>query len=269
MTDASSTYEIDSINAAVKAHISTASSTLFKRKRFGMISWDGDFADTLVAIGEISFERCQMCFERHSALDAEGNLKKFLPWMAAVCIATGRSQAILGTSMLRKPFLLASAEHVGQVSLFSDTLVQDFDPEDRGQLEQAINAGLVVLRAVSGFGVRMESPDLSTRSRVNDPQGWVWERVNVLFVCDEVVDTVRSIMENYIGERQTDTPLAVVQTSINDSMDVFRPGSGNGAIEFGRVLKVEKIGTGYKAKIQIKPVEAIEAMILDVEAVRE
>jgi len=268
ITDPLSSYTIDSILAAVKAHVSTASGSLFKKERFGISSYDSDFSEAVVKVGELGYERMQLMFQRHSALDADGSLQTFLPWMASCAVAAGRSQSVLGTSMLRKPFLLSSADHVGQLSLYTDTLTQDFEPDDRGELEEAIASGLVVFRAVSGFGVRMESPDLSTRSRVNDPEGWVWERVNVLFTTDEVRQTVRSVLENFIGNRQVDTPLAVVRSAAEDALDVFLPDTGNGALESAEVLKLVDIGNAYKAQVRIKPTEALEAIILDVVAER-
>ena len=268
-TDPNSSYTIDAIHAANKAHVSTASSTLFKKERFGMISFDGSFEDSKNKVGEIAFERCQMTFQRNGATDGEGELKTFLPWMSACAIAAARSQAILGTSMLRKPFLLSSAEHVGDLSLFTDTLEQDFEPDDRGELEEAIEAGLVVFRSVPGFGVRMESPDLSTRSRDNDPQAWVWERVNVLFTADEVRQTVRSVLENFIGERQSDVPVAVVRQAMEDTIKTFLVGSGNGSLLSGRVTSLVRVGNTYKAEMSIQPVEAIEAITVDVLATRD
>jgi hypothetical protein len=269
LTDSGSSYTIDSINAAVKAHVSTASSTLFKRERFGMTSYDGSFEDSVNAVATLSYERCQMPFQRHNALNGAGELEKFQPWMAACSVAAGRSQSLLGTSMLRKPFLLSSAEHVGQLSMYTDTLAQDFDPEDRGQLEEAIASGLLVFRSVPGFGVRMESPDLSTRSRDNDPKAWVYERVNVLFTCDEVRQTVRSVLENWIGNRQSDTSLAVVRASAEDALGPFLVGTGNGSLEAGSVLDIEDLGNAYKARLSITPTEALEAIILDVLAERQ
>ena len=268
LTDTASTYSIGSIHSAVKSHVATASGSLMRKERFGMLSFDGSFTDAKQKAGELAYERLQLFFERHSATAGDGTLKTFLPWMAACAIAAGRSQAVLGTSMLRKPFNLASSTHVGALSLYTDTLFQDFDPEDRGELEDAIASGLVVLRSVPGFGVRMESSDLSTRSRFNDPQGWVWERVNVLFTCDEVLDACRNTLESYIGERTSDVPTAVVKTSLNDVLSTFKVGTGNGALLDFKVISVTSSGNAYAAKVKITPVEALEAITLDVIAER-
>lgn len=265
LTDAGSTYTIDSIHAAAIAHVSTASSSLFKKERFAMLSFDGDFEDAKLKAGNIGYERAQMLFQRHNATNGEGSSVKQLPWIAACAVTAGRAQAALGISMLRKPFLLSSAEHTGEDSLFSDIVVPDFDPEDRGELEEAITAGLLVFRAVPGFGVRMESPDLSTRSRVNDPEGWLYERVNVYFVTDEVRDTMRTTLENFIGNRTSDVSTAVVKTAMQDVINSF---IASKALLSGEVTSVVSLGNQYKAQVIIRPTEALEAIVLDVVAER-
>lgn len=264
-TDSDSSYTIASVNAAAKAHASTASSTLFRKERFAYTSFDGSFTDSMQAASEASFERTKMGFQRHDATDGNGEIATFLPWMAMCAVAAGRVQAQLGTSMLRKPLLLNSAEHVGQLSLFTDTITQDFNPDDRGHLENAIAAGLMVLRSVTGFGVRMESPDLTTRSRDNDPQAWVWERENVLFTCDEVTDTCRRVLENFIGNRTSDTPAGIVKSALESVLLSFIQA---GALLSASVTLVKSLGNQYVAELTVTPTEALEAITLNVLAVR-
>ena len=264
-TDPNSSYTIDSINAATKAHAATASSTLFRKERYGYCSFDGSFNDSLQKVGLLAYERTKMFFQRHLATNGNGDSVEFLPWMAGCAVAAGRVQATLGTSMLRKPFLLNSADHYGNVSLYTTNITPDFSPDDRGQLETAIAAGLVVLRAVTGFGIRMESPDLTSRSRDNDPQAWVYERENVLFTCDEVMDTMRRVLENFIGNRTSDTSEAVIKSALEA---VIRTFVGAGALLQGSVTKVKSLGNQYVAEVRVTPVEALEAITLNVIAER-
>lgn len=264
LTDANSSYSIDSIHAAVRNHVATASSTLWKRERFGILSFHGAFDDTVQKTSDISYERCQMMFQDTRATDSNGSLQWFCPWMLAVAVSAGRAQAPLGTSMLRKSFAVNAVRHTGNTSLFTDTLAQDFDPEDQGLLTEAIEAGLVCLKAAQGVGVQMVSPDLTTRSRENDPEAWVYERVNVLFTCDEVRQTLRSTLENFIGNRQNETPMSVVKTAGNDTIGTFI----GGALLSGQITNIKRVGTGYRAEVKITPVEALEFIVLDVLAER-
>lgn len=268
LTDASSSYTIDSIHASTQAHVATASNDINRKYRFGAVSFDGSFDDAKDKAAGLSYERMQMFFQRCDATDGDGNLETFLPWEMACAVSACRLQSVLGTSMLRKSFLLSGVEHIGDKSLFDDTLVQDFDPADRGEAEEAIEAGLAVLQALPGFGVTMISPDLSTRSRVNDPKGWVYERVNVLFTCDEVRDTVQSVLENFIGNRTSDVSEALIRSAINDTLATFLVSSGNGALLAAQVLDVKILGNQAKASVSIKPAEALEAIVLNVLADR-
>ena len=171
--------------------------------------------------------------------------------------------------MLRKPFLLSSAEHIGDKSMYDDTFVQQFDPNDRGQLAQAIEAGLIVFKEVQGVGVRIESADNTTRSRDNDPQGWVYERASVLFTLQEISQTLRSVLDNYIGRRTTDVGASVIRTACSDALSIFLPGSGDGSCESATITDIELVGTQYKVKVRAKPAEAIEAISLEVYATRD
>jgi len=267
LTDPNSSYSIDTVHAAVKAHVATASSTLVKKERFGMLSFHGAFTDTMQKCSDMGYERLQMTFQQCRATGSDG-IQWFLPWMGAAAIAAGRAQATLGTSMLRKSFGVTAVRHTGNTSVYTDTLAQDFEVEDNsngGELSQAIEAGLLCLRTVAGFGTRLESPDLTTRSRDNDPEGWVWERANVLFTCDEVRQTIRSALENFIGNRQSDTPLSVVRTAADNAIGVFISG---GSLLTGQVNSVKREGTGYRADVSITPTEALEFISIDVLATR-
>lgn len=265
LTDPSSAYTIDAVNAAIKANASTASGILVKRERFGMQSFHGSFSDAKLKAGQSGYERCQMTFQLSRAVGSDGNINWFLPWMLGACICAGRAQAVLGTSMLRKSFNVSDIKHIGNQSIYSDTLIKDFDPEDQGKLSEAIEAGLLTFKFNSGFGVQLVSPDLSTRSRVNDPAGWVYERVNVLFTLDEVIQTMRSVLENFIGSRTTDIAPAIVISALNQVITTY---VGQGALKTGKVNSVKDLGNQYACQVSLTPSEALEALVIEVTAER-
>lgn len=264
LTDVSSIYSIDSINSAVRAHVLTASSIQYQKERFGVCSVHSSFAAAKQKAAELSNERVQMAFQQVRSTNSNGDVQWFLPWMLACAIAAGRAQAVLGTSLLRKSFQVSEIKHVGGLSLFSDIFVPDFDADTK-ELDEAIEAGLIVLKAVTGFGVRMESPDLSTRSRQNDPKGWYYERVNVQFVVDETVKTLRTTLDNFIGTRTTDTSPAVISKSVSDILQSF---VAQGALRQFSIDSIVLDGNTYKVTISVFPVEAVEFITVDVLARR-
>ena len=254
-TDESSDYDIDSINALVQSHVATARGVKMKKERVGVLSIHDSFENSKNAVSSIGYEYCQMTFQMIRAVDGLGAINWMLPYMSAMAVAAGRSQASLATSMLRKSFALNDVKHIGKLSLYSDTLVVDFDVEDNGMLEDAISAGLLVFKPVQGVGTRMESPDQSTKSSDNSPTAWYDERINVSFISDEVRSTIRSVLDPYIGLNQLDASTAVIKESLSKA--------GNSFVQSGSLLaftvdKVVKEGTGYRAYVRFTPVEALE-----------
>lgn len=265
LTDPSSSYSIDAINEAAKAHALTASNDLNRKERFAIVSYHDSFANTKLAASRMSSERVQMLFQMARTINSLGNIVWFQPWMLACAFAAGRIQANLGIPMLRKSFGISDIKHIGAESVYSDTLVVDFDP-DTEMLSDAITSGLLVLRTVSGAGIRLESPDLTTRSRDNDPKAWVYERASVLFTCDVCLDTSRKVLDNYIGNRTSDTSTGTVKNALVNTLNVF---TTNGSLLTFSIDDVKKLGNGYNAKVSVFPAEAVEFITLDVLARRQ
>ncbi|CAB5220552.1 hypothetical protein UFOVP244_3 [uncultured Caudovirales phage] len=265
LTEDGSSYSIDSVHAALLAHVSTASSTLFGRERYGAASFHGSFKDAKEAAAAVANERIQMTFQMCRATSSDGTLKWFQPWMVACAITAGRAQAEAGTPMLRKSFGLTSVKHIGDKSVYDDTLALDFDAEDRGQLTEAIEAGLLVCKSARGAGIRLESPDLTTRSRDGDPKGWVYERASVMFACDEVRQSLRQSLENLIGASTADVAPSDVRR-VADS--VLRSFQTRGVIVRFAINKIDNLGNGYNMQVDLYPPEALEFIGIDVLAKR-
>jgi hypothetical protein len=264
LTDPLSTYTIDSVLSAAKSHALTASNDINRKERFAVVSAHCSFEDAKIKAQSLSSERVQMAFQMVRATGADGNVKWFQPWMLACCVAAGRTQANLGVSMLRKSFSVADVKHIGPESVYSDVLVVDFDPDTK-EVDEAIEAGLLVVKNVAGFGVRMESPDLTTRSRDNDSKSWVFERVNVEFTCDSVKASCRTVLENYIGSRTSDVSASVIKSALDGTLRSFVT---SGALLGYEINSVVSNGNGYTAKIAILPSECVEFIQLDVLAKR-
>jgi len=265
LTEPASSYSIESINLALRSHVATASTVDYRKERFGVASFHASFEDTKNAVATWSSERMQTTFQMVRAVAADGNSVWFAPWMAACMIAAGRVQSALGTSMLRKSFNMSEIKHLGATSIYSDSLVIDFDPDTK-ELDQAIEAGLLVFKAVTGFGIRLESPDLSTRSRENDPKAWFYERISVQFVLDEVLKTSRATLDNFIGNRFSDVSSSVIRKSLGDVLSLFVAG---GALRGFSIDKITQTGTTYACTLSVKPTEAVEFITLDVLAQRD
>ena len=265
LTDSSSSYQIDAIHALVQAHVATASGVLVKKERFGCVSYHSDFASTEVHAQQFAYERLQMSFQMPRSVSSDGTVKFYLPWMLSVVSAAGRAQASLGSSLLRKNFNVSQVKHIGNLAPYSDTLVVDFDANDNSQLTSAIESGLLTFNTTTAGGVQIVSPDLSTRSRNGDPQGWVWERCNVLFCCDQVRATLRTNLDNFIGSRTTDVTTSQVSKVANDTLTSF---VRQGILIAGSVVSIASLGNEYDLQVTIMPPEALEAIVIGVTAKR-
>ena len=265
LTDTSSSYTIDAIHAMCKAHVATASGSLIKKERYAELSFHGSFADTKIKCSTVSYERTSMMFQMARSVNSNGDSAWFLPWILGACTAAGRAQATLGTSLLRKSFNVSDIKHIGNLSIYSDTLVKDFEPEDQGELSSAIETGLLAFKFTSGFGVQLASPDETTRSREGDGQSWVWERRNVLMTLDVVRQTTRTTLENYIGSRTSDVAPTIISDAITSVLGSFITG---GSLTSAKVLSIKNQGNQYFAIIEVTPTECLEAIVLEVNAVR-
>ena len=266
LTEPESTYSIDSVHAALKAHVATGWSASMRRERFGLASFFGSFEESKAKAQAMNYENVSMTFQLARATGADGNAQWFLPWMLQCCMAAGRSQAVLGTPLLRKSFNVLDVKHIPESSIYSDTLSRDFDPESKAMVDEAIEAGLLTMGVVEGAGLRLVSPDLSTRSRVNDPKAWVYERNNVSFIFIEIIQTLRSVLENYIGERTTDVTAPEVASTVVNVLTTFV--TSGAIVAFDRSPLVTDLGNGYAVQIQVRPAEALEFISLDVTATR-
>lgn len=266
LTEPESTYSIDSVHAALKAHVATGWSSSIRRERFGLASFFGSFEESKDKARTMNYENLSMTFQLARATGADGNAQWFLPWMLQCCMAAGRSQAVLGTPLLRKSFNVLDVKHIPESSVYSDTLMRDFDPASKAMLDEAIEAGLLTMGVVEGAGLRLVSPDLSTRSRINDPKAWVYERNNVSFIFIEVIQTLRSVLENYIGERTTDVSTSEVASTVVNVLSSFV--TSGAIVAFSRNPLVTDLGNGYAVQVQVRPAEALEFISLDVTATR-
>jgi hypothetical protein len=266
LTEPESTYSIDSVHAALKAHVATGWSTAIRRERFGLASFFGSFEESKDKARAMNYENLSMTFQLARATGADGNAQWFLPWMLQCCMAAGRSQAVLGTPLLRKSFNVLDVKHIPESSIYSDTLMREFDPASKAMLDEAIEAGLLTMGVVEGAGLRLVSPDLSTRSRINDPKAWVYERNNVSFIFIEVIQTLRSVLENYIGERTSDVTTSEVASTVVNVLASFV--TSGAIVAYSRSPLVTNLGNGYAVQVQVRPAEALEFISLDVTATR-
>lgn len=269
ITEDTSTYDIESIHAALSGHVSTASNITNQKERLGLISFYGSYEDTKDRISAVNnYLVSGLAFMQVRTTDGLGNINWMLPHIYQCMVAAGRTQSLLGTSMLNKSFNISDVRHIGDKSLYSEETTPEFDWQNNKRVEDAIRAGLLVLGEKSGVqGIVQLSPDLSSVSRINDPKAFFYERQNVAFIHHELMQTVRSVLNNYIGDRTSDVDTATVRAAIESTIsDTFVSG---GSVRQYKVESVEDLGNGYNVKLVYVPVETLEFIGLEVSVTRE
>lgn len=86
-TDAASTYDITSINAACKSHVLSVSTLKQSRYRQAFLSYWDTFDNCMNASSNTSHPRCTMVFQKVITTNASGVITTFKPWMTAVLAA--------------------------------------------------------------------------------------------------------------------------------------------------------------------------------------
>lgn len=175
LTESSSTYSIDAINAYLKSHIVKMSTIEMRSNRLGLCAKRAEYKDVKEAAGELASFRVGLAFQDVKVSAADGTIRQFQPWMTAV-IASGM-QAAAGYRGIVKKF----ADITGVISPFGD-----FNPKNPGNRKDALKAGLLVIEPVSTGGFRWVS-DQTTYSADNN---FVYNSLQAVYVSDLVTLTL-------------------------------------------------------------------------------
>lgn len=268
LTSPDSSYSIESIISLHSGHASTASSDKNRKERIVLASHYGDYQDTKDLCRSIGNRLVSgLAFQQVRTVNAQGETTWMLPWVAQCMVAAGRAQALLAMPMLRKAFNMNQVRHIGDQSLFSEEQSEEFNWQDLNQVEDAIEAGLLVFGSREGSsGIVQLSPDVSSVSKINSRTAFYDERQNVIFLSHELLSTVRSVLEDFIGNRQSDATVEAVRSAVDSSMTTF---VSNGSVRQYRVDSVIDDGNGYTVNLLFVPVEGVEFIKLNVVATRE
>ncbi len=199
-TDASSTYLIDSIHAAVKSHCTLMSNTRNRSERHCVLAYRGAYTDAKAKAAALSSFRAQLVFQDIKALSTDGNSKWMQPHMLAAEVAGMRSGAVIGLPLTFKFFNISGLRHTqSALDEVPEDVVIDFEP--RTQYDDAIDAGLTFLENPASGGFRM----VVDNTTYTKDDNWVYNRMATLHAADVVAYDFRTRLENTIvGARNTD-----------------------------------------------------------------
>jgi hypothetical protein len=231
LTDAASTYTIASVNAALSAHVAAFSQFKKRKPRQGFASYRGSYANSKLAAQTLANLRLAGHFLDVAAVGASG-LAWFHPWMGAV-IEAGMQAAGFYRPVFNKSIAVSGVKHAAG----------EFDPSDEDQVEDALLAGLTVIRERDGGGFGF----VSDGTTYGADENFVYNSVQAIYVADTIAMTTAQRMERaFVGQSFADV-------SASAAMSYFK-----GVMKDLKRLKLitasDDAVEGYKdAVIEIRP----------------
>lgn len=190
LTDSGSTYDIASINAAVKSHVLAMSTFKARRARQGWASFAGSFAGAKAAAAAMASFRMTMVFENFTATASDGSLRVMQPWAGSV-FAAAMQMAGFYKSILKKKINTPGVSSVDA----------SFDANDPDQVEDALNAGLLPARAADDGGFEWVSDQTTYAVDAN----FVFNSAQTVYAADLVSLTTAQRMERaLVGQSLAD-----------------------------------------------------------------
>lgn len=203
LTDATSTYTIDGINAYVAAHVYQYSQFKKRRPRQALCSKQDTFSAVKTAAQTLANERIFFSFLDISTIGSNGT-QWFQPWMGSALAAGMQAAAFY------RPIFNKSIAAYG-----SRQLAGDFSTQDDDAVEEALLAGLGVIRAREGGGYGFVSDQ---NSYVTD-DNFVLNSLQAVYAADVVAMTVAQRMERaFVGQSFADITAAAALSFLKGIM---------------------------------------------------
>jgi hypothetical protein len=196
LTESTSTYAIDAINAYCRTHVLKMSTLKKRRNRQAFLSKKDTFANARLASSNIASFRCAMTFQDCKAVGSDGAIHQYAPWMNAVD-AAGMQAAGFYRAIVRKYANISGAVQAAA----------DFDDQDDTAMENALLSGLLPLRHSESGGWYW----VSDQTTYGKDSNFVLNSIQACYVADLIAMTSATRMENaFVGQSLADVsaPLA-------------------------------------------------------------
>lgn len=190
MTESGSTYAIDAVNAACKTHVLAMGQYKRRRNRQAIVSKRGTFAAAKASSSNAASKDVLQTFQDFKAVNAAGQLVQFQPWMSAVNAA----------AMQAAGFYKAIV-HKGINTNGAIQAAGDFDDRSDSQLEDALLAGLLIMRRSETGGWYW----VSDQSTYGKDANFVYNSLQAVYIANVISLTAAQRMENaFVGQSVAD-----------------------------------------------------------------
>ncbi len=204
LTDASSTYVIDDINAAVKTHVLKMSTVKRRRNRQGFVSKKTSFTAAKEAANNLACFRVALVPQDYKTVASDSTIKQFAGFIGAA-LAAGMQAAGFYRSIMHKGINCSGV-------LMADGSYADSDID---QPEEALKNGLLVSERVDTGGFRWVSDQTTYAADSN----FVYNSIQAIYVADIVALTTAQRMEKaFVGQSLADVSAAVALVFLKSVM---------------------------------------------------
>lgn len=209
LTESSSTYTIDAINAYVKTHVNAMSTLKRRRNRQAFLSKRDTFAVVQAAASNLAAYRCSLTFQDFKRVTAASGIVQFQPWMGAV-LAAGMQAAAFYKGILKKGINCSGV--LQSAGDFNDALDSN--------MEDALVAGLLPAKIPDDGGGFVWASDQTTYGKDNN---FVYNSIQAVYVADLIALTTSQRMERmFVGQSVADISASLALTALESIMDDLR-----------------------------------------------
>ncbi len=210
-TEADSTYMVDAINQACKAHVLAMSTAKVKRHRVTCVSKRGTFAQAKASAQSMASFRVFHPFEDVNDVSAStGQIETFQPWMGAVKAAGMQAAASYQGIFGPKKVINISA---------ANQAAGDFDGENNTDVEDALLAGLAPIIKQEN-GTLCWASDQMTYSLDNSE---IYNSLQAVYIADLMaLSLADSIKKAFIGDSVADVTVGAVESFVKAKMAEFK-----------------------------------------------
>jgi hypothetical protein len=241
LTESSSTYTISAINALVKNHCLKMSTAKRKKNRTAYLSHWGTFQAAKAEASSLSHYRISLVFQKVSQVDAFGEIKNFLPWMAAVNLAG----------------MQAAGFYKGPVNKFSNIISYEdptgYESNSIDDQEDALLSGLnPLVQDIVG------NKWLSDQTTYSVDTNFVFNSSQLSYLSDLVaLDVTFSLQRAFVGKSLADVEASTVIGFLISKMDNYRRqrliSPSDDAPQGFKNVKVSISGPTVAVAVEIKP----------------
>lgn len=245
LTESSSTYTISAVNAAVRNHCLKMSTTRVKKHRSAYVSFWGTYNQAKAEASAVSHYRMTVAFQQVSQVDAFGEIRIYMPWMAAVN-AAGMQAAGFYKSIMNK-----------SANVISFVNPEGYDSENIDSQEDSLSAGLLPL--VQDIGANKWLADYT--SHLTDGN-FVYTSSQLVYVSDLLtLDFSASIHRAFTGKSLADADASTIIGFAVSKADQYKRQKliiySDDAPQGFKNLKVNIRGAITEISIEFKPSEKI------------